>query len=219
METNVDERHPYASLTEVEPSEEFVIDFESVPADEIWLADHYPLAKREYYQKLHAVDSGRKNGVWRNSQYQTYLDNDNLIEIVQANLGLTLSQREGARATFHRFDLRKWGVRKERVAVALCLYLIHDDDNDQRECHPNTSAENWTKECKAAREEYGLSWRQYTRLYHRVGSYFNGQLASKTRPLGGVDKGSAILSIEGEPEDSTVRGRRVGRDFPVELAG
>lgn len=199
MSNLTDEKHPYAELTNIDVNTETKIGYQAIPHDEYWLADFYPLAKREYYEKLHGNSTGRYNGVRRNSKYQTHLDNRNLIEAVRPDFGLTSKREARAEAVFHTFNLRKWGIRKEIVAAVLCLYLIHSDGYDQRECHPNTADETSTEELKSAMTAYGFDERVYRQTYARIEQAFNGRLVSKTKGAGGVYKGSAILISEENP--------------------
>jgi hypothetical protein len=99
--------------------------------------DSLYLKYEKHYQHLDQIDAGLKNGpAWWNQAYFNEWSNKDLIEILSSNLELLPHQQKQAKRYFLSQDLRKWGIRKELVAWAICAYILHSDETDNRRCHP-----------------------------------------------------------------------------------
>jgi len=111
----------------------------SEDANSYWGADHLYLRKGRDYKHKDQTDGGFKNGpTWWNQSYFTHLCNRDMIDILSRNLELNQHQRSQAISYFMGLDLQKWGIQKELVAWSTCSYFVHQDDSNQRRCHPES---------------------------------------------------------------------------------
>lgn len=155
------------------------------------LDDSLYLKKEVYYQHLDNVDAGLKNGPkWWNQAYFTAWSNQDLIETLAGNLELLPRQQGRAVKYFMNQDLRKWGLRKELVAWAICAYVVHSDEDDQRRAHPKTENGEKADQFWDAAYHLDLSMRERVSTYHKV------QADMETRR--GVYKPSYIIFTEGK---------------------
>ena len=163
----------YTQLTDIDTgfrtyfdSREKIKPYEERPAN-FWRSN-----KREYFQHLDDVNKGVKNGpTWRNGRYDTYRTNWNHINIIAEQLGLTQQEREVAEEYFLHICLENWGLLKELIAVSVCLYVVHSDEQDKRKCHPNTSVENKDKIFYEALNKFGLRKKDVEKTYFKVQNY------------------------------------------------
>lgn len=138
-------------------------------ANEYWPADYLYSRKGKFYQHLDEIDQGLKNGyTWWNQPYFTHLANRDLITIFADNLELTPSQKRLAVAFFLDQDLQKWGIRKELVLWATCAYIVHQDEADDRRCHPRTKEEDKDKQFLEAAHSLDLRFKDREGTYGKV---------------------------------------------------
>jgi hypothetical protein len=126
--------------------------------DDTWDDDRYPRRYSDYYQRLDYYN-------WWNKEYYAWLENDHLISTISGQLELTRRERARARGLFHRIPLEKMGRHKEEIAVALCLYVIEQDERDEREYHPNSLG---TKKYGHIESDFCVSKRMIHKLYGRI---------------------------------------------------
>lgn len=101
------------------------------------LADSLYLKYEKHWQHLDQVDAGLKNGpTWWNQAYLNEWSNKDLIDNMAGNLELLPHQQSRARGYFMSQNLSIWGIQKELVAWAICAYIVHSDERDDRRCHP-----------------------------------------------------------------------------------
>lgn len=162
----------YSQLTNADTKYRTYLDYKEVKEGEQWMADYWKSNKRDYFQHLDDTNKGIKNGpVWRNSRYDTYMSNRDLIWIIADQLGLTCWQKPLAEAFFTSLQLGKWGLLKELVAVAVCLYLIHSDERDERRCHPRIREED-AGFLYDALEKFELRYQDFEKTYSKVQTYY-----------------------------------------------
>jgi len=162
--TNVDTNHAsWFKPEDVSPTE----DFES---ESDWRKTH----KQTYWKHLNTQHRGHKNGAGRaNKPFQTYLSNCHLSEALATTLCLTDSETTQAEVWFRRLQFDRLGYDIRLSAFCVCLYLVKEDERDERQSHPNARA-NWPPEFR----DYlgGLPPEQERRLYKAY-----GKVASKLR--------------------------------------
>lgn len=125
-------------------------------ANEFWRADHLYQRKGTYYKHLDEINEGLKNGPnWYNQAYINKWTNRDLIKHLCGNLELL--PREESRATkyFLGQDLRKWGVRKELVAWAVCAYIVHSDERDIRRSYPKAKCPRTIQRTMTGQPNFG----------------------------------------------------------------
>jgi len=110
---------------------------ENYSPDMTWDDDRYPRRYGDYYQNLDEYNNGYKNQKYRNKPYYTWLENDRLMSAISCQFELTQRERACAKGLYHQLPLQRFGTYKEDVAIALCLYVIEKDDQDNRRGHPN----------------------------------------------------------------------------------
>jgi hypothetical protein len=90
-----------------------------------------------HYQDLDRTNAGLQAEKWQNKTYQTWnLNHDLVVGMIGDRLNMTQRQKSKAHSILSRFDLSKWGVRREWVALGACGYVLHNDGS--RKCHPNS---------------------------------------------------------------------------------
>lgn len=189
------ERHSYTQLTNADTAYRTYIVWQELDVGDLWPADFWRRDKRDYYQHLDDMNKGIKNGPsWRNGPYDTYLSNRDLIGIVADELGLTVRQRGAVESYFLSLKL---GLSKELVAASACLYIVHSDDRDERQCHPDTAEATRDEIFYDAIEKYGLWYKDMKKTYFKVQHDFDSR-----QRRGRVHKPLTLLRGEESPEES-----------------
>lgn len=133
--------------------------------DETWQDERYPRRYADFHQSLDGYNNGWKNGYWWNKEYYAWLENDRVIATISGQLELTRRERAKAKGLFHKIPLHKMGRHKEEVAVALCLYVIEQDEKDRRRGHPNCLA--WWQ-YRLIESHFGISERMFRKRYGKI---------------------------------------------------
>lgn len=149
------------------------IDSKDLPEGDYWDdegSNHHISKRREYFKYLKEINQGwRKGPVWVESAHMTTNANDGLISSVSGQLDLLQRERSRAKKIFMGIDLGKMGVRKDRVAVAICAYVVEKDKRDQRRGHPQVDDEerNFPGFSELA-EMFHLNQRLTERVYYQL---------------------------------------------------
>jgi hypothetical protein len=147
-------------------------------------SDWYRTTKYHYWQHLAEINRGRKRGgsYW-NDPYLTYQANRDLISVVGSQLSLLPHQREEAQAWFAHFDLEKWGMRVDLIACCLCARVVHEDDFDDRQTHPNVPDDHEDKPMEFVKmsERFNLPQKHVVSMYGKVDTYLRGNDQPKVR--------------------------------------
>lgn len=148
------------------------IHWKVIPANERWQDDHLPLNKRAYWRHLSKIDQGIKKGrSWFDGSLISHFHNRDLIRLFTDVLELKPIQATRAEDYFLAQDLRRWGIRKELVAWAICAYVVHSDDHDERKCHPEVTKGNDELFLELA-FDLDLTHRERRKTYGKVQSDF-----------------------------------------------
>lgn len=177
--------HAYAGLTDVDTNHaswfkpEEIKSTEDFESESDWRKTH----KRTYWKHLNAQHRGLKNGAGRaNKPFQTYLSNRHLSEALANALGLTESETAQAETWFRRLKFDQLGYDIRLSAFCVCLYLVKEDERDERQSHPNAWA-NWPPEFRAYLD--GLPPEQERRLdkaYGKVASRLRAWTVGEDEP-------------------------------------
>lgn len=166
-------------------------------------ADSLYLKYEKHYQHLDQIDAGLKNGpAWWNQVYLTAWTNKDLITIMAGNLELLSHQQARAKRYFLSQDLSKWGISKALVAWAVCAYIVHSDEQDNRRCHPSSDTGEKAEQFWETAYTLGFSESERVSTYHKVQSDMDRSGPSKRgrKGEGGVYKTLYIISTEGFTE-------------------
>lgn len=120
------------------------IGYNEVDRNECWnsATDWHTTKKRETYKRFSELNDGKLVVSGRyNDSFITYSQNKDTIESIGSQVELTQDQHRQALRYFSAFDLEQWGINAEYVAFTLCMYLVHTDEGDVRECHPMNDSE------------------------------------------------------------------------------
>lgn len=175
MSANTDS-HAYSDLTNCDTNNATSIGFKNWEGG-TWPSGYLPESKRGYYRHLDAINSGRRNGHnWRNSNYQTYELNRNLIQCLSDQLRLDSWEIKKAAQIFDALQRSNMGLSSELVAFATCANLVHRLD-DNREYHPRTKPEDRDPFFEQCRKELGITHAEFQSVYGKVAhKRRNGQL-------------------------------------------
>lgn len=137
-----------------------------------WPADYIYPKKSEYYKHLDEIDAGRKNGFWYNEKHLRHHTNRDIISNLSGHLGLTGEQQDRAKRYFLSQDLSRWGIQIEYVAWAVCAYLVHSNEANDRKCHPQTAEEDYDELVYDAALSFGMKPEDFASVYGKVESDF-----------------------------------------------
>lgn len=140
--------HPYAGLEKANTNyaswfnPQDVSETEDFQSDSDWRKTH----KRTYWKHLDTQHRGHKNGAGRaNKPFQTYLSNRHLSQSLATVLGLTKAEKSKTKKWFRLLKFDRLGYDIRLSAFCVCLYLVKDDEFDERQAHPNTKTQ-WPPE-------------------------------------------------------------------------
>ncbi|QGA84003.1 hypothetical protein [Halomicrobium sp. LC1Hm] len=144
--TSTDEStHSYAGLENVDTNYASWFDpgdvniTENFQSESDWRKTH----KRTYWKHLDSQHRGHKNGAGRaNKPFQTYLSNRHLSQSLANVLSLTKSEKGQAEKWFRRLNFDRFGYDIRLSTFCVCLYLVKEDERDERQSHPNARV-NW----------------------------------------------------------------------------
>lgn len=121
--------------------EDYTTKWTKKDANGFWPADYLYQRKGKHYKHLDQINQGLKNGPsWYNQAYINVCTNRDLIKHISDSLELLPREEGRAIRYFLGQDLRKWGIRKELVAWAVCAYIVHSDEQDIRRSHPKAKS-------------------------------------------------------------------------------
>lgn len=169
MSTNDALSEAYGDLPKPDTNNATTIDWQKVPKDEYWETDHLPRNKRKYWKFQNQNNSGQRNGRWQNRPYETYRINRDLIENLLSKIRTHPNQRARAIGLITRLDLQKMGIPAERVAVAICAYVIHHAEDDPRYAYPAKGhMDRIADEVRSLQKSEGITDKQLRKTYHKV---------------------------------------------------
>jgi hypothetical protein len=143
-------------------------------ANQYWSDDYLYLRKGKHYKHLDQINQGLKNGPsWYNQRYINACANRNLTECISDFLELLPRQAQRATNYVLGQNLREWGVEKELVIWAVCAYVLHTDDRDQRRSYPTATKPTKGPEDRALQfwdfaYNYDFTVKQRLSTYHKV---------------------------------------------------
>lgn len=138
--------------------------------DQTWLDDRYPRRYGDYYLDKDLTNNGYKNGVYWNKKYYRWLESDCIIRTCSAQLPLTRQERASAKSLFHRLQGEDFGTYKEIYAVATCIYVIENEEEDLRRGHPNVPEKNKPAELRLENvgQQFKITEKWLRRAYARI---------------------------------------------------
>ena len=124
--------------------------------------------KREKYKRLSEYNTGLRNREWTNDSYTVALTNKYLIEALSSQLDMNIWYRKQAKNLFTSLDLQEFGYQAELVALVVCMTLIHQNDDNIRECHPAIREEDQDEKFGEITKSLGYRKKDIIKVYNRI---------------------------------------------------
>jgi len=132
-------------------------------------SDFRYLNKRKHYQYLKELNSGKNISLkWYNDRVFTYEIASDFIDALSAHLELTPQERDNARSYFINLDREKLGLESHLVAYCVCAYVVHENDNDERACHPNVPDDKKDELFRQMVESLDLNQKAVVKTYCKI---------------------------------------------------
>jgi hypothetical protein len=174
------ETHPYDGLSQPDtnnatwfnPKEKSVREYWG--ADDWWeVSSAFRFSKKQvWWNYLESLNQGTRNGKWTNNPYWTYRDNSDLVDNVADQIGTTAAQaRRANRVYFHLHNQYITGIRKDATAVAVVVFVIEDDEGDERGLHPQSEDEHGEKVAESLAKQFSLDAALIISTYGKVQHY------------------------------------------------
>jgi len=104
---------------------------------ERWNGDYQELNKRVYYKHLSEINEGRRHTYHNvNSEYVTDNQLAYIAEVVSDRLHLNTMSTDRVPMLLRRLDRHRLGLRLIWVAHAVALFVVRNDERDERTAHP-----------------------------------------------------------------------------------
>jgi len=157
--------HAYSDLDSIDTNNHTRIAVEEIHRNDYWRVDFRYSQKKAYYKYLNQINDGKTNGKRHNDEYETRLGNEHLIECLDSSLHLNQKSISEAKNLIHYIDLQREGLRIEKVAYAVCAFVVHSSDVDTRKTHPQTEL---PEEFERMKRELNISDNEFEKTYGKV---------------------------------------------------
>jgi hypothetical protein len=152
--------------------------------------------KKDFYKHLGQLNDGLRHGKYTNSAYLTYRDNKDLIEQVPDHMELNQRQLHLAKRYFTHVRFRMedvgmtniTGIRKDGIAIAVCMYVVEKDENDIRRFEPEAEVRITGKAGKIKVKDH-------------LASEFNIPAKSLNKTYGKVKSRAAAIDPKDDPSE------------------
>jgi hypothetical protein len=119
---------PESDITDVDANNETIIRYDKI-------AD---INKRKRFKWLSEHNTGLRNGEWINQGYLTHELNEHLIGALTGQLDLNPRYQQEATGLFMSLNLGRFGVNAGIVAYCVCAVVVHQTEDNKRNCHPSS---------------------------------------------------------------------------------